>query len=81
MRFCECDRKHFDPTHQGFGGLIICSLCNGFVECDFCKGADLDSPFMSIARYYIAESYACWHHAWVGVAKALKSVQSTEGAN
>ena len=81
MRFCECDRNHFDPTHRGFGGLIICSLCNGFMQCDFCKGAELDSPFMSIARYDIADSYACWHHAWCGVAKALKATQGVEGAN
>ena len=39
--------------------------------CDFCRGADLDSSFMSIARYAIADSYACWHHAWMGIAKPL----------
>jgi hypothetical protein len=82
MRFCECGRNHFDPTHGGFGGLIICSLCNGFIQCDFCKGVEeLDSPFMSIAHYDIAGAYACWHHAWVGVAKALKAVQNAEHSN
>jgi hypothetical protein len=83
MRFCECGRNHFDPTHQGFGGLIICSLCNGFVQCDFCKsgGAELDNPFMSIAKYDIAESFACWHHAWISVAKALKFAESSERSN
>ena len=75
MRFCECERNHFDPTHAGFGGLIICSLCNGFVQCDFCRGADLDSPFMSIAHFVFADSYACWHHAWIGVARTLNAEQ------
>ena len=76
MRFCECNRDHFDPTHQGFGGLLICSLCNGFLLCAFCKEAELDSPFMSIARFAIADSYTCWHHAWVGVAKAIRATSS-----
>ena len=71
MRFCECHRTHSDAMHQGIGGVMICSHCNGFILCDFCKGAELDTPFMSIARYYIADSYACWHHAWLGVAKSL----------
>jgi len=71
MRFCECNRKHSDPMHQGAGGVMICSHCNGFILCDFCRGAELDSPFMSIAHYYIADSFACWHHAWLGVAKSL----------
>jgi hypothetical protein len=71
MRFCECDRTHSDPTHSGLGGVITCALCNGYILCDFCKGAELDSPFMSIAHYAIADSYACWHHAWLGVAKVI----------
>jgi len=71
MRFCECIRNHSDPTRTGVGGVIICSRCNGYILCDFCKGAELDSPFMSIAHYFIAGSYACWHHAWVGVAKVM----------
>jgi len=71
MRFCECNRNHLDPMHYGSGGNLICSHCNGYILCDFCKGADLDSPFMSIARYAIADSCACWHHAWMGIAKPL----------
>ncbi|HWP84310.1 MAG TPA: hypothetical protein VNN17_03925 [Terriglobia bacterium] len=69
MRFCECGRNHFDPVHQTMGEMLICSLCNGFILCDYCQGADLDSPFMSIACYDIAESFACWHHAWLGIAR------------
>ena len=70
MRFCECNRSHLDPVHGSLGGMLLCSLCNGFLMCDFCKDADLDSPFMSIAHYVIADSYACWHRAWMGVAKS-----------
>lgn len=71
MRFCECNRNHLDPMHYGPEGILICSLCNGYILCDFCEGADLDSPFMSIARYPIADSFACWHHAWMGIAKPV----------
>ena len=71
MRFCECNRNHLDRMHYGPGGILICSLCNGYILYDFCKGADLDSPFMSIARYPIADRCACWHHAWMGIARPV----------
>ena len=75
MRFCDCGRNHFDPVHKGFGDLLFCSLCNGFLLCDFCKDVELDSPLMSIAKFSIGESHTCWHHAWVGVAKVIHSVE------
>ena len=75
MRFCNCGRNHFDPVHKGFGDLLFCSLCNGFLLCDFCKDMELDSPLMSIAKFSIGESHTCWHHAWVGVAKVIHSVE------
>ena len=27
------------------------------------------------------ESYACWHHAWVGVARALTATRGVEDSN
>jgi hypothetical protein len=75
MRFCQCDRAHFDPVHKGCGDLLICSLCNGFLLCDFCREVELDTPFMSIAQYSISDSYTCGHHAWIGVARAIRSQQ------
>ena len=73
MKFCECNRTHFDPMHRGSGSLLICSHCNGYIACEFCTPESSDTPFPNIASYVIAGSYACWHHAWIGIAKTVSA--------
>src|SRR5688572_1358191 len=36
-KWCACNREHDDSTHREVNQPIVCSKCDGFIACDFCK--------------------------------------------
>ena len=70
LKWCECNLQVGEPTYNavGYGDAMLCSKCDGFIVCDFCKLESSSAGNFPLALTIIGHHFVCDRHGWLGIA-------------